>query len=169
MQHKVYIGIDNGVTGTIGWVGENGHGMAETPTFMEQNYTKKAKNISRVDIHGLASLLNSLLEGGILPADCMAVLERPMVNPGRFDATVSAVRALEATLITLEGMGIPHMYTDSRAWQKELLPEGLEGAPVLKKASMDIGLRLFPDVELVNRHKDADGLLIAEWARRHDL
>ena len=23
MAHKIYIGIDNGVTGTVGWVGEN--------------------------------------------------------------------------------------------------------------------------------------------------
>jgi len=50
------------------------------------------------------------------------------------------------------------------------LPKGVQGAPELKKASMDIGLRLFPDqANVINKHKDADGLLIAEWSRRMQL
>ena len=32
---------------------------------------------------------------------------------------------------------------------------------------MNVGLRLFPSQEdLIRKHKDADGMLIAEWARR---
>lgn len=48
--------------------------------------------------------------------------------------------------------------------------KGIEGSAELKKASMDIGLRLFPDQEeVIKKHKDADALLIAEWARREQL
>ena len=51
-----------------------------------------------------------------------------------------------------------------------MLPKGIEGSAELKKASKDIGCRLFPSqADLINKHKDADGLLIAEWARRESL
>lgn len=61
------------------------------------------------------------------------------------------------------------MYCDSKHWQRILLPKGAKG-PELKKASMDIGCRLFPEHEkLIRKHKDADGLLIAEWARRENF
>ena len=52
----------------------------------------------------------------------MASIERPMVNPKRFEATVSALRALEATLIVLESLNIGKEYCDSKGWQKALLP-----------------------------------------------
>ncbi len=88
----------------------------------------------------------------------------------RFQASVSAARSLEATLCVIEDLGIPHLYADSRQWQGALLPKGVQGAPELKKASMDIGLRLFPDQEkVIRKHKDADAILIAEWARREQL
>jgi hypothetical protein len=50
-----------------------------------------------------------------------------------------------------------------------MFPKGLKGIE-LKKASMDIGIRLFPHLEeVIIKQKDADGLLIAEWARRNNL
>jgi hypothetical protein len=78
------------------------------------------------------------------PAEALAVIERPMINPMRFQASVSAARSLEATLIAIESLGIPRMYVDSRQWQKALLPHWCKG-PELKHASADIGCRLFPD------------------------
>ncbi|MDA3809619.1 MAG: hypothetical protein PF518_04730 [Spirochaetaceae bacterium] len=93
-----------------------------------------------------------------------------MVNPTRFTATLSAIRCLEATIIAFEMYDIPYQYCDSKQWQKELLPAGIKGTPELKKASADIGCRLFPEhEELIQKHGDADGLLIAEWARRMNL
>jgi hypothetical protein len=86
-----------------------------------------------------------------------------MVNSTRFNATLSAIRALEATLIALEQAQWPYEYIDSKEWQKELLPKGLKGSDELKNASLDIGKRLFPEL---NIKKDADGLLIAEYLRR---
>jgi hypothetical protein len=73
------------------------------------------------------------------------------------------VRALEATLIALEEMEWPYSYIDSKEWQKVMLPSGLKGSDLLKKASLDVGKRLFPTL---NIKKDADGLLIAEYMRR---
>ena len=56
-----------------------------------------------------------------------------------------------------------------KIWQKKLLPQGCKGED-LKRASEDIGLRLFPSLRpVIKKHKDADALLIAEWARREDL
>lgn len=170
-MHRIYIGIDNGVTGTIAWV-SNIHpsGFIETPVKSEQNYTREKKNVTRIDAKALEAVLFELMDRAqVSPEECIAVIERPMVNPMRFMASCSALRALEATLIVLENLGIPRMYTDSRAWQKKLLPQGCKGED-LKRASEDIGLRLFPSLgPVIKKHKDADALLIAEWARREDL
>lgn len=169
MSHKIYIGIDNGVTGTIAWMGEGvAADMIETPVKSEQSYTKEKKNISRVDYPTLAQHLKNIV-AETPKADVLVVIERPMINPMRFQASVSAARSLEATLIAIESMCLPRMYVDSRQWQKALLPHGCKG-PELKHASADIGCRLFPALEkIIGKHKDADALLIAEWARREGL
>lgn len=171
MAHKIYIGIDNGVTGTVGWVGENlCPGIEETPVKEEQSYTKEKKNINRIDYPRLFDLLKDI-QGTAEPNEVLVVIERPMINPKRFQASVSAARSLEATLIAIEQLGFPRIYIDSRQWQKVLLPKGCEGKE-LKKASMDIGCRLYPGgptEKIIRKHKDADALLIAEWARREKL
>lgn len=159
----IYIGIDNGVTGSVGVVKDNGrYQFYKTPCFMEQNYTKTKGNISRIDHDAFYFLLKPYAN-----KKCKAFLERPMVNPGRYKATISAIRALESSLIIIEALHIPYEYVDSKGWQKELLPKGTKGVNELKKASVDIGCRLFPKFKnIIRQHKDADGLLIAEYARR---
>ena len=160
---KSYIGIDNGVTGSIGIIPPSGVGTTYhlTPTFSVQNYNKDKKNVTRIDVKKLTTILKEV-------ENPFAVLERPMVNPRRFNATASALRALEALLICLEACDIPYMFIDSKQWQKVLLPKGIKGAEEQKKASLDIGGRLFPQFK--SKYKgDADGILIAEWARRTNL
>lgn len=130
----------------------------ETPVIRELNYTKTKSWIHRVDTVRLSAFLQEFKD------DCTAVIERPMVNPGRFKATVSAIRALEATLIVLEGNCIPYSYIDSKEWQKGLLPAGVEGDE-LKVASDSVCKRLFPGVHIKNRG-GGDSLLIAEFTRR---
>ena len=66
-------------------------------------------------------------------------------------------------MIALEESQFPYEYIDSKEWQKILLPKGLKGSDELKKASLDVGKRMFPELNL---KKDADGLLIAEFLRR---
>lgn len=160
---RLFIGIDNGVSGSIGLVFENGYcDFVLTPVFKELNYQKKVKYLNRINVKELRFYLNKHIEGC---SSCIALLERPMVNPGRFDATVSALRALEATLIVLEDLKIPMQYVDSKEWQKAMLPKGVKGSSELKKASLDIGKRLFPQFKDIYK-TDADGILIAEWAKR---
>ena len=164
---KYYLGIDNGVSGTIAILTQEGgvRLFRKTPTKSEQSYTKTKKNITRIDVKNFLFLLKPYQDEQIT-----VVLERPMVNPKRFTATLSAMRALEATLCVLESLGIGLQYCDSKQWQKEMLPKGVSGSPELKKASLDISTRLFPEyTDTIKKHGDGDALLIAEWARRHNL
>ena len=169
-MHRLFIGIDNGTSGTIGWVGEDIlPGMIETPIFKEQSYTKAKKIISRIDHVTLRQKLVDIV-GDRAPDDVLVIMERPRINPGQFATSISAARSLEATLCVVEDLGLPHIYCDSRQWQSKLLPKGVEGSAELKKASLDIGCRLFPSQsEIIKKHKDADGILIAEAFRREGL
>ena len=158
---KTFIGIDNGVSGSIGIINEQGSEFFPVPCFTEQSYTKAKQNISRVDHKELRAIFAELIG-----KDCMIIIERPMVNPGRFKATASALRALESVLVIVEQFNLPYQYIDSKEWQKELLPKGSKGNE-LKVHSKQIGKRLFPQFSgLIDKHKDADGLLIAEHCRR---
>ncbi len=163
----IYCGIDNGVTGSIGIVNNFTSLFLKTPTKTVTNYQKTAKKTQRIDYPELKNLFLN----GPFEKDCMKVfIERPMVNPGRFLSTASALRALEATLICLEELEISHQFIDSKQWQKDMLPSGIKGAAELKKASKDIGIRLFPQFKvLIEKQGDSDGILIAEWARRSSL
>jgi len=159
---KTYIGIDNGVTGTIGIINNESVCMLKTPVKKEQSYTKKKQNITRLDYQKMYDILKQY--------NAFIVIERPMVNPGRFKATVSAIRCLEATLIIIEQLGIPYQYIDSKNWQKFFIPSGIKGAADLKTASMQMGIRLFPELKsAIEKHGDADSLLMAEHARRVNL
>lgn len=168
---RIWIGIDNGVTGTIAVVKDGGClAFIETPIKKEQSYTKKKDIISRIDSEKLVKFFQDIMERENLNhEDFFAVIERPMINPTRFKASISAARSLEATQTILELLQIPYQFIDSREWQKNTLPKGYEG-PELKKVSADIGCRLFPtQSDLIRKHKDADALLIAYYASRANL
>jgi len=156
-----YIGCDNGVTGSIGIIKSDGsfYTAFKTPVKKELSYTKKAQYANRVDVPTLMGLLNPYKN------NCKCVMERPMINPTRWLASMSARGALEATIIVMEMLCISYSYIDSKEWQKEMLPSGIKGSALLKKASLDIGRRLFPSIK---HAKDADGILIAEYIRRRD-
>jgi hypothetical protein len=163
---KCYIGIDNGVTGSIGILYGEHVSFGPTPTVIEQDYTKAAKQIKHIHVADLAPLLQQL---NSKCQQILLVLERPFKtnDPDKFTATVSGVDAFATTRTIVEMLHIPYTVIDSKQWQKELLPEGTKGHKELKKASMDIGKRLFPAMEsAIQKQKDADGLLIAEYARR---
>lgn len=160
----LFVGIDNGVTNNgIGVINDKGQAsLYKLPVKKELSYTKDAKHISRIDYPGLCLLFGDIVADYSDP-DVKVGLERPMVNSTRFNATLSAIRALEATLIALEQAQFAYEYVDSKEWQKVLLPKGLKGSEELKNASLDVGKRMFPNLTV---KKDADGLLIAEFLRR---
>ena len=167
----IYVGIDNGVTGSIGAVNKDGSRtwFYETPVFKGQDFTKEKQNLNRLEVQEFEGIIKEITHFGRIPQpQSRFFIERPMINPTRFRATLSAVRCLEATLIALTLIGnFRYEFVDSKQFQNLLLPKGTKGAAALKKASKEVGLRLFPEhAELIERHKDADGILIAEAARR---
>lgn len=158
MDKRYFIGIDNGISGSIGIICEDGsYEFHITPTKKELNYTKAKAYITRIKPVELTKLLSVAGQGS------MVLIERPMVNPGRFAATVSALRAFEATITVLETLGVAYEVCDSKAWQKEFLPSGCSGDE-LKSASMSVGCRLFPNSKEV-KHPDRDGMLIAAYCK----
>lgn len=156
---KTYIGIDNGVSGTIAVIQDDNVLFCKTPVKKEQDYTKAKKNITRVDIWKLKDMLEPYADNAFL------LLERPLVNPKLFNSTTSALRCHEAELTIIELLKIPYQFIDSKEWQKALLPKGCDDT---KKASVDIGNRLFPQYRDF-KHPDRDALLIAEYAKRKNL
>lgn len=157
----VFVGIDNGVTGAIGIIKtiSKDSGFFEfhpTPVKTELNYTKAKSHITRIDVQKLKAILM-----GCIADRNIAYIERPMINPMRWKASVSAIRAMEATQIVLEELKIPYRWIDSREWQKALLPSGLQKEE-LKQASRDVAKRYFPLIDL-GKH-DGDALLIAKYA-----
>jgi len=166
MSSRVRIGIDNGVSGSWGAVFED-----DTPSwFMKapivrcRDYQKAKSYINRIDFAKATALLSEFNA-----TNTIVVLERPMVNPGRWKASMSGIRALETTLCVLEALNLPFMYVDSKEWQKEMLPAGTKGID-LKTESTNVACRLFPmHSELITKHKDGDGILIAEYSRRKNF
>lgn len=164
----MYLAIDNGVTGTYAILCEAGPPFGSEihfdsiPIKTQQSYTKTKQNISRIDYKKFKEILkhNRILYD-------IAIIERPMVNPGRWKASMSAIRALESVMILCEELEIPIQFIDSKEWQKELLPSDCEKEE-LKKASLDVGNRLFPDFK-DHKHKDRDSLLMCVWAKRNNI
>jgi hypothetical protein len=154
---KTFIGIDNGVTGAITILNRDNEIMLhiKTPVKKCLNYTKKKAFMNRVDFQKLSS---ALTVGG---DNTFCMIERPMVNPGRWIASISALRCLEATEILLEELKIPYQFIDSKEWQKELLPSGLI-KDELKLAADSVAKRLFPREKIFN----SDSILIAEYCFR---
>ena len=166
MKYNVILGVDNGVSGSIGLVSDNLISYTPIPTRIHLSYTKKKANVTRIDFKELINYFSVAL-GANIGYEWFAFLERPMVNPMRFQASASALRAHEATLIALEHFGIGYKFIDSKEWQKAMLPEGIKGTPELKKASLDIGIRTCPFLaDEINKQGDADGLLIALYAHK---
>ena len=160
-QLKEYVvALDNGVGATgIALLGpDNQLKYEKLPTKSELNYQKEEQHITRLDVPKFRDLLRSWL----LPKDnTIVLLERPMINATRFKASMSASRCFEATLIALEDLGLDHVVVDSKQWQRVLLP-GIEGSKELKKASLELGRKLFPNLKF---KADADSALIAYWAK----
>lgn len=153
-----WIGLDNGISGSCGILSGDSANYVKTPTRKCLNYTKSKQIITRIDTAKLYQLFYPYI------ANSFCMIERPVTAMGRYKAVVSGMRAMEATMIVLENLQIPYQFVDSREWQKVLLPKGLEKEE-LKFASLDVGKRLFPTIDF-DGFKDADGILIAEYARR---
>jgi len=161
---RVFIGVDNGVTGTLGAVPEDGGWslFSRMPTYKSKEYMRsKTRFMTHLDPVALEKFFRDLATEGPLTI----VTERPLVNPKLFKATMSAVRCHEILLATMRRMGLSLYATwDSRDWQSKVLGKLEKGET--KPASLAKGLELYPDhAEMMKRHGDADGILMAHWLR----
>jgi hypothetical protein len=174
---KIYVGIDNGVSGSMGAVWPDGDWrFKRTPIVNEQDYTKTAKRINRLDHQKFYETI-SKVKRNKEKHNVLIIMERPLVNAKMFKATVSGVRCFEAQLVMIESLRLPYQVIDSKQWQKVMLPKikntkrnskkDSKKKKETKQASLSVGKKLFPGSE--KKADDCDGLLIAEWARREKL
>lgn len=176
---KVFIGIDNGITGSVGIITEHGDSFYyKTPVKECLAYSKSKAFVKKVDVNALFDMLEPFQNDYV---HCM--VERPLVNPMRFDETMSAVVSADRIMDLLERMGDWVLEViGPKDWQRAILPSGLwtkvkdkagrerlKAEPKeLKKASLAMGGRLFPRLDLKG-FTDCDGLLIAEYCRRKTM
>ncbi len=73
-MRETYIGIDNGVTGTIGFISGMYSTMYKTPVKLEQSYTKKKQNISRVQVGALRDMILSAMQDNDTTAEHTRVM-----------------------------------------------------------------------------------------------
>lgn len=161
---KTVIFIDNGNTGSMGWYGEAGAGFCMVPVKTRMSHHVRPHKIKAVDGPALSALISNIIQRtGHGKEGVIVCRERPMINPRRWKASLSASRSDEAETIALEAAGVPFIYVDSKTWQHGTLPSsGTKGvtSSTLKAESMAEGLRLFPEFSaLIKKHKDADGIL----------
>ena len=159
------IGMDNGVSGAIGIITKDDtffYMAKDYCTGPIQDWTKKKKNRNRCDPIKLRNILRPFDH-----PNTKIQMERPMINGARFNATISAVCFAEVVwVVATKVMKLNLQIIDSKLWQNELLPSGIKGSVELKKASLQVGTRMFPRFEVeIKKQKDADGLLIAEYCR----
>lgn len=162
IPHDCVLAFDNGVTGALATCNTVSNiitfNLSKDYVKSVQSYTKIKKNITRIDCFKLTSLVKSAIQVSTNP---VAIIERPMVNPRRFVASCSALRALEATLVVLENLSIPVVYCDSKEWQHKLFEKNPTGDT--KEKSRETGLKLYPQFTDKINKQDADALLIMHW------
>ena len=166
-EKPLIIGIDNGTTGAIAVINNRGKciRLSESPTFKYRSYNKEEKFITRIDKFTLTEILYVYKIRGNTSGICI-VLERPMVNPGRFANSLIAVRAYEATLIALEENGLPYYSIDSRTWQHALFGKIENGNNEdLKKKAKILMQKKYSYINSLITNKTADALCIAHYAK----
>lgn len=166
---SVFIGIDNGSTGSIGIQEYTSKGVRQrvrfflTPTYMMQDYQKRAKRISQLDMPTLRKVLRRYREDGW---EVHIAMERPFT--GQFQsATVCAARIHQQYIDMFYFMRLPTpQIIDSKQWQGKFLPKGTRKEQ-LKTLSMELAMKRWPKyADVMQKHKDADGMWICEWMRK---
>lgn len=156
------VGIDNGVTGGIAILSLNSdfssYILSKNYTNKFRDYTKKEKFITRIDVNKMYEIIK------VCSANTLVMIERPMINPTRFVASISASRALESTLIVLEKLNFKYRFCDSKEWQKYFFNnQKIQGNT--KELSKYYGKKIFPQYSNLIDKQDADALLIALWSK----
>lgn len=177
---KLVIGLDNGATGTICSIIPQMKYLdfIQTPSIVSLDYPKEICYINRVDIDKLKEFINKSIKKANKfykqPIKSIVVMQRPMVNPQRFKQSGHALRAFQATIITLEMLGIDYVIIDSKKWQHYFFGKNTMMLD-LKAQSMKKGLQILDNYKIkakdkevmestIRKHGDADGMLICQFA-----
>lgn len=140
-----WVGIDPGRTGGIGIVREDGTGEAVALPY----------NDGKLDVHGALAALPS--------PPFRVFIEEQNPRPGNAARTTATMMANYGRLLgALEYAEIGYRTTTPKTWKGRL---GLSGKA--KEASVALANRLFGLRLLKSHDGKAEGLLIAEWGRRH--
>jgi len=150
----IFIGIDNGTTGTIGFY-RNGVGQNyKMPTMQRDGFLQKEKKENRIDFLSLCDFIKNKTQG--VPKEMIYLaIERPFQGANSFTSSI-ANRSFEAQRIAVELSGCDCAVVAASYWQKDLL--GSSGKKS-KECARELADSLFPERKI----KDQDGLLIAYW------
>lgn len=172
---NLVIGIDNGTTGTMcSWIIQKGIcDFIQTPSYRTLNYQKDINYIDRLQHKKFKEWLNLQIKNTkrVYKSEIkvIIILQRPMVNPQRFESSLLAVRAFESTLVILQQLNLNYIVIDSKQWQHYFF--GKETAFInLKYESLKKGLNIINEEnvnylkEIIIKHGDADALLITKFA-----
>ena len=175
---NLIIGIDNGTTGTMcSWILESGLiDFIETPSKRELNYQKEINYIDRLDHNNFKNWIKNQIKNAELvykdKIKVIIILERPMVNPKRFDSSIMAVRTFESTLVILQQMNLNYIVIDSKQWQHYFFGKDTSFMD-LKFESLKSGINVLNEfkpknfiqmIDIIRNHGDADALLITKYA-----
>ena len=155
----VYIGIDQGLTGAIAFLGKGWDRVLDCPV-------AKARKGHDFQVPLMVDLLDSLLDEHNVGA-MVAAIEQGIAMPRQSSSsTFKTGRGIGLWEMALAARGIRYEFVTPQRWKKALgIPKGAD-----KNESRVVAQRLFPDLaDQLARVKDdgrADALLIAEWRRR---
>jgi crossover junction endodeoxyribonuclease RuvC len=164
MRPTLYLGIDPGLGGAIGWFLDREHlGVRDTPVAVVK--------ASRRDylVAEMGQMLQTIVFGlcADMAGDVQAAIEMGRGMPGQSSATTWAqARGSGLWEGLLAALRIPYQVVDPNRWKRAVgLPPGSD-----KGESRVLAARLFPELaSSFLRVKDdgrADAMLILEWRRR---
>lgn len=174
----VYIGIDPGAHGAIGFVAGSGQ-LAESihiPTVkVETRRTRRDKetgknrsvdgSTTRFDLAGIHEIFSVIKDAELELVSCKVMLEAvpPTLGPGRRYAEIMLNRAYAMWPLYLHSLALRTEEARPVDWKKAM---GLTGKE--KDASRLLAQKLFPSVRLARKSDSdrAEALLLADYARR---
>jgi crossover junction endodeoxyribonuclease RuvC len=161
----VYVGIDPGVSGAIGFIGNGLVWVNDMPTVTTEVSRKGKSSAKRrvIDPSGLAALLGHL--------DIkLVVLEKvpPFVAVGGVSKMGSATsfqlgRGFGLCEGVLAALKLPYRLVPPQTWKKLML----DGSSKDKGAALLVARRMFPSTSLTRKSDDgrAEALLMAQYAK----
>lgn len=166
----VYVGIDNGSTGSIGY-------MAGTYTSLLpmsklcRRYTgnKKGTGLELDPLEFYRYISNIQKEHGKIR---MLAIEKPFTNPGQVMTMVAARGMFSAIQAILEILAVPYIVVGAQEWQKKFLNGEVtatanKGEKETKLRSRILGSQRWPELaDPIKHQKDADALWLALHAKQ---